>query len=82
MRAALLTFTALAASLFTPAPASAQTLVTLADAVAEALDRNPALRAVAAGVDEAEARADAARAAWFPEVSVSETHHAPQEGAL
>ena len=73
MRAALLSLAALAASLFTPVPAPAQTLATLADAVAAALDRNPALRAMAAGVDEAEARADAARAAWFPEVSVSES---------
>jgi outer membrane protein TolC len=73
MRAALLTLAALAASLFTSTSAAAQTLVTLTEAVAAALDRNPALRAMAAGVDEAEARADAARAAWFPEVSVSES---------
>lgn len=73
MRAALLALAALATSLFTPVPAPAQTPITLTEAVAAALDRNPALLASAAGVDEADARADAARAAWFPEISVSES---------
>ena len=73
MRAALLILAALAASLCAPAPATAQTLITLTEAVAAALDRHPALLAAAAGVDEADARADAARAAWFPEVWVSES---------
>jgi outer membrane protein len=54
------------------APAAAQERLTLEGAVREALARHPALLAATARVDEARAHADAARAAWFPEVSLSE----------
>jgi outer membrane protein TolC len=64
---------ALAVWLAAPAPAAAQQSLTLDAAVADALAANPALRAAAARADQAGAEADAAGAAWFPELTVAET---------
>jgi len=63
---------ALVASLGRPVPARAQDVLPLEQAVAEALARNPGLRAASAGADEASARVNEARAGFFPRVTVSE----------
>ncbi|TAK18295.1 MAG: TolC family protein [Acidobacteria bacterium] len=54
------------------APAGAQTLLTLNDAIAEAIAGNPSLRATRAAHDGAAADARAARAEWFPRITFSE----------
>jgi outer membrane protein TolC len=54
-------------------PASAQDTLTLGAAVAEALERNPDVRAAQALAAQADANASAARAAYFPRVSFSES---------
>ena len=51
----------------------AQEPLTLADAVARALVANPAVRAAAAGANEAGARLDQARAGFLPRVSLVES---------
>jgi outer membrane protein len=55
-----------------PAAARAQDPLSLDDAIARAVRQNPAIRAAAAGVQEAAARADQARAGWLPRVDVTE----------
>jgi outer membrane protein TolC len=54
-------------------PALAQDTLTLGRAIAEALERNPDIRAAEAASAQADANARAARAAFFPRVSVSES---------
>lgn len=54
------------------APAQDARPLTLEDAVERALDRNPAIRAAAAGSDEAIARTRQARAGYLPRVDVVE----------
>lgn len=53
-------------------PAGAQERLTLPAAVAQAVAGNPTVRAASARADEAGAQADAARAAWFPELTIAE----------
>lgn len=53
--------------------ASAQQPITMEDAVAAALARNPGLAAARAHVDRATADVTAATGAWFPRVSLSES---------
>jgi outer membrane protein TolC len=67
--------TALAAflTLALPSLAAAQGRLTLAQAVGEALDRNPSLGVAAAARDRASAEADVQHAAAFPQVSWSES---------
>lgn len=64
--------TALTAVLVPPARAAAQDVLPLDRAVAEALARNPGLRAAESGQDEAAARVDETRAGFFPRITVSE----------
>jgi outer membrane protein TolC len=52
---------------------SAQEPLTIDQAVQDALAHNAGLRAVRAGVSEADAHVDEARSGWFPRVSVAET---------
>jgi outer membrane protein TolC len=52
---------------------SAQEPLTLESAVQTALARNAGLRAVRAGVSEADAQVDEAHSGWFPRISVAET---------
>ena len=56
----------------TPALAQAQEPLSLDEAIARALKQNPAVRAAAAGVQEAQARADQARSGWFPRLDITE----------
>jgi outer membrane protein len=53
--------------------AQAQPPLTLDDAVAEALARNPGLAAARAGAAEASARVDQARSGYFPRLSIVES---------
>ena len=64
---------ALLALLATPGWTSAQTPLTLADAVARAARNNPAVRAARAAEVEATSRIDQARSVFFPRVDVSES---------
>lgn len=57
----------------TAVPSRAQDVLTVEQAIEEALARNASLQAASAGVVESEARITAARAGWFPRVSVAET---------
>ena len=70
LRRGLLAFAAMAAA---ETALFAQASLTLDTAVQDALAHNAGLRAVRAGVSEAEAHVDQARAGWFPRVSVAET---------
>ncbi len=63
---------ALLTTLLAGAPTAAQEPLTLEQAVQLALDRNPRLRAAADQADAAQARADAARAAYLPRVDFSQ----------
>lgn len=63
---------ALLTTLLAGAPVAAQDALTLEQAVQLALDRNPRLRAAADQANAAEARADAARAAYLPRVDFSQ----------
>jgi len=56
-----------------PAAVRAQAPLSLDDAIARAVRQNPAIRAAAAGVQEAAARADQARAGWMPRVDITES---------
>jgi outer membrane protein TolC len=56
-----------------PAAASAQEALALRDAIRAALDANPRLRAAQAETDRADALRTEARAAFFPQVSFSES---------
>ncbi len=69
LRASLAVF----ALAFAHADATAQTPLTLDDAIGRALRQNPAVRATAAAGDEAAARARQARAGWLPRLEVSES---------
>ena len=55
-----------------PTTARAQEPLSLDDAIARAVRQNPAIRGAAAGVQEAAARADQARAGWFPRLDITE----------
>jgi len=55
------------------AAAAAQEPLTIADAVARALAKNPAVRAAQAGAGEADARLDQARSGYFPRVNLVES---------
>ena len=70
LRRGLLVIAAVAAA---GSAVSAQEPLTLDQAVQDALAHNAALRAVRAGVSEADAHVDEARSGWFPRVSVAET---------
>jgi outer membrane protein len=52
---------------------SAQAPLTLDQALQDALAHNAGIRAVRAGVSEADAHVDEARSSWFPRVSVAES---------
>ena len=56
-----------------PQPAPAQTLLTLQEAIARAQGETADARALAAAIDEADARLRRARSGFFPRVDVSET---------
>lgn len=56
-----------------PTAARAQEPLSLDDAIQRAVRQNPAIRAAAAGVQEAAARADQARAGWLPRVDITES---------
>jgi outer membrane protein TolC len=70
LRRGLLAIVAIAAA---DAALSAQEPLTLERAVHDALAHNAGLRAVRAGVSEADAHVDEARSGWFPRVSIAET---------
>ncbi|HUF46959.1 MAG TPA: TolC family protein [Vicinamibacterales bacterium] len=72
MRRALV-LTIVASCALVASPARAQTRLTLSEAVRQATEGNPGILAAAAATDEARAHADAARAAWLPRVSFSES---------
>jgi outer membrane protein len=71
MRVPLLFF--LAAGLLAAAPASAQSVLTLDEATAQAMGGNRALEATRSGAREAASRAEEARSGFFPRVSVIES---------
>jgi len=56
-----------------PTAARAQEPLSLDDAIQRAVRQNPAIRAASAGVQEAAARADQARAGWLPRVDITES---------
>ncbi len=64
---------ALAASLLAAATASAQSVLTLDEATAQAVAGNRTLEATRSGAREAASRADEARSGFFPRVSVVES---------
>jgi outer membrane protein TolC len=64
---------AIAATAAAGSALSAQESLTLERAIREALAQNAGLRAVRAGVSQADAHVDEARSGWFPRVSVAET---------
>lgn len=66
------TLAAVAFTVLAAPSAQAQDALTLDDAIAKTLKQNPSIRAAAAGQQEADARADQARAAWMPRIDVSE----------
>ncbi len=57
----------------TPVLSWAQDLLTVDQAIQQALAQNPSLRAARAAVDETGARVTETRSAWFPRVSVAES---------
>jgi outer membrane protein TolC len=58
-----------------PATALAQTPLTFGEAAAQALERSPVMRGARARIDRAAADVTAARSAWLPRVTFSETAH-------
>lgn len=58
--------------LLIPATSRAQALLTVDQAIDQALAQNAALRARRAGLEAREARIDEARSGWFPRLSVAE----------
>ncbi len=56
-----------------PAAGAAQTPLSLPDAVAAAISRNPALQAARAQADRAEAEVTVARSAWWPRLTATES---------
>jgi outer membrane protein len=64
---------AVAAATLLADAAAAQDVLSLERAIGDALAKSPAVRAARAGVDEAEARADAARGPLFPRLTFGES---------
>lgn len=73
LRAHALPIAVLFTSLSLPCPVMAQSVLTLDEAVREALANNRALRAARAGTAEADAHVREARAGLFPTINVSES---------
>lgn len=63
----------LIASLFVAATASAQSVLTLGEATAQAMSGNRALEATRSGAREAASRADEARSAFYPRITAIES---------